>query len=120
MGNGHGGSRPGSGRKRKAQRHEQPILRVESLIVAHLEKSVANLITLADGVPVEDSESDKVYIKPPDRLANEYLINRILGRPLQALEVSGPDGASVPVDLGVLPTNDLRELARIARALAEQ
>lgn len=35
----------------------------------------------------------------PDRAANIYLIDRIAGRPVQATEVSGPDGAAIPLSI---------------------
>lgn len=40
-----------------------------------------------------------------DRAANEYLINRILGRPTQAVEVSGEDGKPVETVVFYLPRN---------------
>ena len=40
-----------------------------------------------------------VEVADADRAANEYLINRRLGRPKQALELSGPDGAPIPMSL---------------------
>ncbi len=90
MANGHGGARPGAGRRTKADRHEGPILRVEALIAGHLEQAVANLIALADG---------------GDLKANQYLIDRILGRPKQAVELAGEDGGPVEVVHFYLPAN---------------
>lgn len=40
-----------------------------------------------------------VEVADADRAANEYLINRRLGRPKQAVELSGPDGAPIPVSI---------------------
>lgn len=40
----------------------------------------------------------KVSIADKDRQANEYLINRILGRPTERQELSGPDGGPVEVE----------------------
>lgn len=37
-----------------------------------------------------------VSIADRDRAANEYLINRLMGRPMQALEHSGPGGGPIP------------------------
>jgi hypothetical protein len=42
----------------------------------------------------------KVSIADKDRAANEYLINRILGKPTERQEHSGPDGAPIPVGFG--------------------
>lgn len=40
-----------------------------------------------------------VEVADGDRAANEYLINRRLGKPKQAVEVSGPDGGAIPVSI---------------------
>jgi hypothetical protein len=123
MANGHGGRRAGSGRKPKAQRHEGPILAAEARIVAHLEKAIDNVCALADGIlcqRVTPEGTIDVFEKPPDLRANRYLIDRILGRPTQAVEVSGPDGEAVPVDLSLLGIDELRQLRGIARQLDRQ
>jgi hypothetical protein len=41
----------------------------------------------------------KVITLAPDRAANEYLVDRILGKPTQAIEaeISGPDGQPIPL-----------------------
>jgi hypothetical protein len=51
-----------------------------ALILADLERYKGNLDRLADGVYVEDDRG-RVYTTPPDRQANIYLIDRVLGRP---------------------------------------
>jgi hypothetical protein len=33
----------------------------------------------------------------PDRAANQYLLDRIMGRPKQAVEHSGPEGGAIPI-----------------------
>ena len=40
-----------------------------------------------------------VEVADGDRAANEYLLNRRLGKPKQAVELSGPDGGAIPVSL---------------------
>ena len=40
-----------------------------------------------------------VEVADGDRAANEYLLNRRLGKPRQAVELSGPDGGPVPVSI---------------------
>lgn len=40
----------------------------------------------------------KVSIAEPDRMANIYLIDRLLGKPTERKEVSGPDGGSIPME----------------------
>lgn len=39
----------------------------------------------------------KVEVADADRLANEYLINRLLGKPTEKKEISGPDGGSISI-----------------------
>lgn len=39
----------------------------------------------------------KVVTAGPDFKANEYLANRILGKPTEAIEVSGPDGGTLAI-----------------------
>lgn len=48
----------------------------------------------------------------PDRKANEYLIDRILGRPTQAVELSGEDGGPIAIRL-----SDDERAARVAALL---
>ena len=54
-------------------------------IAAELPNLIKNLITLAAGVTVEKADAKskvntKTYTQPPDRQANEYLIDRVLGK----------------------------------------
>jgi hypothetical protein len=62
---------------------------------------------LANGIFVEEITPEGkriVYQRPPDRQANEYLINRIMGKPTERQELSGPDGG--PIDLKGYSTKD--------------
>lgn len=89
----------GPGRPRTAVKHAGPIAKAEKQIADRLPSLIENLFILADGVTVE--EDGIVYRRPPDRQANEYLINRILGKPTERQEVSGVDGGPItlaPVD----------------------
>lgn len=55
---------------------------------------------LADGIYVEEQDATGkriVYRRPPDRAANEYLINRVMGKPTDRTELSGVDGAPIAV-----------------------
>jgi hypothetical protein len=84
-----GGSRAGSGRKRKAEKHATAIARAEKRITDRLPSLIDNLFILADGVTIQETtkEGDVVtYTNPPDRSANEYLINRIMGKPTERKE----------------------------------
>ena len=61
----------------------------DKLLAAHLPKSIQNMIVLADGVTVERMNGDGtalIYTQPPDRQANEYLINRVMGKPTEKTE----------------------------------
>jgi hypothetical protein len=97
---GHGGSRRGSGRKSKSERFLGPIAEAEARIADRLPSLIDNLFTLADGVTVEEPMPNggvQVYTRAPDRQANEYLINRIMGKPVERLEHSGEDGDAIEV-----------------------
>lgn len=119
-----GGKRPGSGRKAadltrlRAEFHKV----AHGLIVDRLPDLIGNLVKLANGgyerVEVEQTPADvvmaadlnvpvgqlvvtrrKVATAEPDREANKYLVDRVLGRPRQSVELSGPDGAAIPVSI---------------------
>ena len=84
-----GGARPGAGRKPKAEKFETVINLAERQIVDKLPKLLDNMMDLANGVAVEETDAygeKKVYERPPDRQACEYLINRIMGRPTERTE----------------------------------
>lgn len=79
-----------NGRPRKADNHAGVISRAEKQIADSLPSLIKNMMELAKGIAVQ--EVDKltgatiVYIRPPDRQANEYLINRIMGKPTERQE----------------------------------
>jgi hypothetical protein len=75
---------PETGQLRKRQRPEIAA-DFYALILADLEKYKGNLDRLADGVFVEDDRG-RIYTTPPDRQANIYLIDRVLGRPTERVE----------------------------------
>lgn len=41
----------------------------------------------------------KTRIAAPDRQTNQYLVDRVAGKPTQATELSGPGGQAVPVSI---------------------
>lgn len=128
MAGGHGGSRPGSGRKSKRVRFPKESQSVDEKLAAQLDKSVRNLIKLANGGYMRKTRVMKMagtITKPafevvtgprggktvirkevpalpdlayetlvcveerleyadPDRAANEYIVDRIMGRPTTA------------------------------------
>jgi len=80
-----------SGRPAKADKFAGEIARAERRIARRLVRYIANMEALADGVYQEeksDNGSRVVYQRPPDRAANEYLINRILGKPTERSDVN--------------------------------
>jgi len=121
----HGGARPGSGRKPKdfTKLRAEIIAETDKVICSNLPQLIKNMLYLAnggyerveekwtpplrttkevDGVEYElTSEAvlteRKVSWAEPDRAANQYLIDRILGKPKQALEMSGPGGGAIPL-----------------------
>lgn len=90
----HGGKRQGAGRKSKAVKrvmHATPIQLAEGMIFDRLPWLVGKLFELADGVHQEKTLKDGVttviYQQPPDRQAAEYLIDRVMGKPTQPVDV---------------------------------
>jgi hypothetical protein len=97
-----GGARPGAGRKPKAEKFKLPIARAERRIADRLPELIDNLFALAAGVAVEEADAQghpRVYSRPPCYKSNAYLIDRILGKPKQAVEVGGPGGAPLAVPI---------------------
>jgi hypothetical protein len=99
-----GGARPGSGRK------PNPTTVVvndfhrtaRDLIGPRLPMLLEEVYALAMGVKMVDvdpktGETTEYYTVPPDFRACEYLINRLLGKPREHQEVSGPGGHPIPV-----------------------
>jgi hypothetical protein len=99
------GNPGGPGRPKKADKYKGKIERAEKQIADRLPDLIDNLFELANGVLVEDvnpvTGETNVYRKPPDYKANEYLINRIMGKPTERQEISGIDGDSIDLNHGV-------------------
>jgi hypothetical protein len=106
-----GGRREGAGRKTDAVRTLRAELEAEAnrLICEQLPRLVANMLHIANGgyerveekwEPVEGGDPDsrgelvmqlverKVSIADKDRAANIYLLDRVLGKPKQAIELA--------------------------------
>ncbi len=84
-----------AGRPRKTDKYGGHIAQIEDMIADRLPSLVENLLELADGVTVQEVTAEggvRVYTRPPDRQANEFLINRILGKPTERRELTGADG----------------------------
>ena len=111
----NGGARPGAGRKKKAEKFETAIGKAERRICDRLPELIDNLFVLAKGVVVQEIDDDgvvDVYSKPPDRQANEYLINRIMGKPTERTELTGEDGGPIEVhNVGSLTDDQLLAIA---------
>jgi hypothetical protein len=95
-----------------------------SSLRASLDKRIArsfgrclrNMQILADGVTVQEAEDDggsTIYTRPPDRAANEYILNRILGRPAgrQPIEEPAPQ-TPARIDLYKIPKDRLETMVR--------
>lgn len=94
-----------NGRPRKADNHAGAIARAEQQIADKLPHLVSKMLELADGVFVESANADGVriiYQRPPDRAAIEYLVNRIMGKPKERVEVD-----TQPVDWSRVTDEDL-------------
>lgn len=77
------------GRPRKSEKYGGHILAAEDIIADRLPSLIENMFALADGVTVQEATPDggvRVYTRPPCRQSNEYLLNRIMGKPTERLE----------------------------------
>lgn len=97
---GLGGRRPGAGRPRKSDKFAGAIAKAEKRIADRLPELVELQFELAQGVWVEEIGplgQRKVYKRIPDRDAGQYLMNRILGKPIERQEIGGVDGGLIEV-----------------------
>ena len=105
-----GGSRPGAGRKSKEKGlgavegaeswfHEEVDVTGEAEPIPRWQKFLLNLERLADGIfkSDESDESKKIYWIAPDRAANQYLVDRMFGKPIEQQEHSGKGGGPIPI-----------------------
>lgn len=95
----NGGARPGAGRKPKDEKFKQPIAKAEKKIADRLPWLVDKMMELAEGVHVErlsPTGALVVYQQAPDYRAVAYLLDRIMGKPTDRKEVSGPAGGPIP------------------------
>jgi len=110
-----------AGRTPTAIKYERPIRRAEKQIVDRLPWLIDKQFELAEGVTIqiEDDDGDRhIYQRPPDRQAIEYLLNRIMGKPTEREEVSGPGGGPLQTEEMGLSDSDRasRILALVQRA----
>lgn len=108
------GNPGGPGRPRKEHKFAGPIAAAEQQIVDRLPDLIERMFELAEGITVQEVDKKtgglKVYSRPPDREAARYLIDRILGKPTERQEISGPDGEPIELN-GAALDQAARELA---------
>lgn len=113
---GTGGARPGAGRKPKEEKHATAISEAEQKIVDKLPLIVNAMTELALGVTVQEVDEDtggvNVYTKKPEFKAGQYLMDRIMGKPV--LKIKDEDAEDKISVYGQL----IREM-RIERGLEE-
>lgn len=113
MSNGHGGLRPGAGRKRGPVREilDSASAQADKMIAEHLPQAIKNMIVLANGVTVQeeltgDGVTPIVYTRPPDRQANEYLINRVMGKPTEKIQADVNSRVEIAEIETVMPADE--------------
>ena len=102
---GRGGRRPGAGRPPKHVIHESQIRIAEKKIVDRLPWIVGKLFELVEGIHEERQIADQaviVYRRAPDRQAAEYLIDRVMGKASQPIDVTYQVD-EIAADFGVEP-----------------
>ena len=92
-----------AGRPRKSEQFAGQVAKAEKKIADNLPKLIENMLTLANGVTVQEIDVETggvtIYQKPPDFKANQYLIDRIMGKPTERTEVSGPEGGAIQIGM---------------------
>lgn len=115
-----GGKRPGAGRKPTAFKrvlHQTPVALAEAKIAQKLPWLVDKLMELVEGVEIERVDRNgqsRVYSQPPDRQAAEYLIDRVLGKPIARNEQGDP--GDFDLDLSSLDADDLRAAFKVVKS----
>lgn len=97
-----GGARPGAGRKRGPDKFPTAFKQAEKRIAERLPKLIDSLFDLAEGVRVMETSitgAPVVYVKPPDFKAASYLVDRVMGKPVQSVnaEHSGEGGGAIRI-----------------------
>lgn len=87
------------GRPRREDIYCGQIRAAENKIADRLHELVDNLLVLAAGYWFEEVTPNgkrNVYRKDPDRASNEYLLNRIMGKPGESITLSSDDDNDQP------------------------
>lgn len=102
---GRGGRRVGAGRPPKYVVHQSPIRAAETKITDRLPWIVDKLFELVEGIHEERTIGENaviVYKRAPDRQAAEYLIDRVMGKAAQPIDVTYQVD-EIAADFGVEP-----------------
>ncbi len=89
-----------TGRPRKNEQYAGQVAKAEKRIADKLPELVDRMFELANGVTLQETDDDgitNIYTRPPERQAIEYLLNRIMGKPTERKELSGPDGEPIMI-----------------------
>jgi hypothetical protein len=106
--------RPGAGRKPRNVKFAGEIAQAEKWIADRLPFILEAQYDLALGVRVKEvkGEKERVYTKPPDKEAGQYLLNRVMGKPVERVEID-----DAPINLSDLNDEELAFLERITAKL---
>lgn len=99
---GHGGARPGSGRKKKVQLLAGPIERIRGDIEELAPLLGPSLRELVNGVYVEETDSHgtrRIYRQPPNLGAIQTVIDRVLGKVGDRREITGAGGGPIIIEV---------------------
>jgi hypothetical protein len=96
----------GPGRPRNADKHAGAIAEAVQWIADKLPDLLEKQWELAMGVEVKEvdkkSGKERIYTTIPDRAAGQYLLDRVMGKPTERQELSGPDGDPIELSGPVL------------------
>jgi hypothetical protein len=85
---------PKRGRPRKEELYKGHIRAAENKIADRLDELLDNLFVLAAGYWFEEitpTGKRNIYREHPDRASNEYLLNRIMGKPGESITLTTDD-----------------------------
>lgn len=93
-----GGARPGAGRPRKLDKYAGQVAAAETRIADRLPELVEALMLLALGeMGPPDKAGLRPVLVPPDFKAASYLVDRLLGKPGQAIALEDGDGGPLRI-----------------------
>jgi hypothetical protein len=100
---GKGGARLGAGRPSNAVKYEDQIKSLNDAIARDVEEIYAKGLELVKGVQVQKIVRGKpiIYSEPPCAKMIIFFLEKLAGKPVQQLEVSGQDGQSIEINATV-------------------